>query len=100
MPFYGYAKIPEPKGTPSITGGLISWLIPEGTFVKENTTIATVASDERRFNLVILFPARLEKFLIRDKEYIELSKNVLEWIADGESIPYGRDYFLLEPQEA
>lgn len=38
--------------------------------------------------------------MVEEKGVIARIESVLEWVADGDAIPYGRDYFVLEEEKA
>jgi hypothetical protein len=97
MPFYGYTTAEELDATPFKDGSiLIEWLIDDQTFIHEGTPVATIQCMNSNYTLTINFPAFIDKFLCKPGEEIKASESILKWTADGESIPYGRPYFLLQ----
>jgi hypothetical protein len=94
MPFYGFTSIPDPKNSGQKCEGVLKrWLIRERDIVESGEIIAEIEICNKTFDLIICFPACVEKFLVKEKEQVLKNQNILKWIADGESIPYGKPYF-------
>ena len=97
MPFYGCIGIPAPDGPDkAVAGSIRKWSVMEGEFVSPNQTIGTVEVGDKIYRLVVCFPALIRRLCAVEGSAINADDLILEWAADGESIPYGRNYFRLE----
>jgi len=97
MPFYGRIGIPAPEGSDTtVSGSICKWSVREGEFVSPNKTIGTVEVGGKIYGLVVCFPALIRRLCAVENSAINADDVILEWAADGESIPYGRSYFRLE----
>lgn len=97
MPFYGCIGIPAPEGSnKTVAGSIRKWSVIEGEFVSPNKTIGTVEVGGKIYGLVVCFPALIRRLYAVEGSAINADDLILEWAADGESIPYGRNYFSLE----
>jgi hypothetical protein len=101
MPFYGHIGIPDPATQTTfenkyVSGTICDWSVSEGTFTKPEQRIGTVDIGGRRYGLIICFPALIEKLYTTAGSAVADDDFILKWMADGDSIPYGRAYFRLE----
>ena len=94
MPFYGYTGIPDPKDSSQKCEGILTrWLVQERSILQSGDVVAEVDINGKPHKLTICFPAVIEKCLVREQEQVSKNQNILKWLADGESIPYGQAYF-------
>ena len=94
MPFYDYASLPCAEGVCSSDATtLVQWHVREGEFVEADTRIATFRAGDQLFSLIICFPAAIQQRLVPEGATIPQGASVLRWLADGESIPYGKTHF-------
>lgn len=94
MPFYGYTGIPDTKDSSQKCEGVLTrWLVQERNILKSGDVVAEVDICGKPHKLIICFPACIEERLVKEKEQVSKNQNILKWIADGESIPYGKPYF-------
>jgi hypothetical protein len=100
MPFYGFAKLPWPDDAGDADKGiLIKWLRAENDFIEANEPIAIVKIGNKQYCLFMCFRGAIEKHLARENQEIGREQDIIKWGADGESIPYGRDYFISKSNE-
>ena len=97
MPFYGHTDIPDPDVPDKAVAGTIrKWLVTVGEFTSPEQRIATVDVAGSDYGLVTCFPAFIDCLHAPEGSTVPADGLILKWIADGESIPYGRTYFRLE----
>ena len=97
MPFYGYTPIPAADGKPTTQSAThVEWHVREWQFVEADTRVASVRIGEESFALVICFPAMIQQLLAAEGSTVAPGTDVLRWLADGESIPYGKTHFRLD----
>jgi hypothetical protein len=101
MPFHGYVGIPDPQDPKaSVAGTVREWLVSEGSVVSPQQPLCLVAVAGTPYHMLICFPAYIEKFCVAAGMSVSADGFVLRWVADGESIPYGRTHFELRPVAA
>ena len=102
MPFHGHIiGIPDPADTKkSVSGTLREWSVKERDFTAIDQRIGLVDVGGKIYRVIICFPALIDKLYVAAGSTVAADDFILKWIADGESIPYGRAYFRLEPDDA
>jgi hypothetical protein len=77
-----------------------SGFVSEGSVVSPQQPLCLVAVAGTPNHMLICFPAYIEKFCVAAGMSVSADGFILRWVADGESIPYGRTHFELRPVAA
>jgi pyruvate/2-oxoglutarate dehydrogenase complex dihydrolipoamide acyltransferase (E2) component len=96
MPFSCKLTVPSYNDSP-IDGRLDSWLKKPTVMLQRGDAIAEITIDSIRYFLCVDFPCALGGLQVQAGDPIKTGDLVATCGADGESIPYGRDYCVVRP---
>ena len=101
MPFSGNTGIPDPSDpNKTVPGTLCAWTVKAGTIAAPEQRLGTVEVAGRQYSVVICFRALIDKLYATEGSTVPADDFILQWIADGDEIPYGRTHFRLESSDA
>jgi len=95
MPFHYELQFPELVGDYI----LAEQLVPERTYIQANTAIAILHSTDRTLVLRNAGRAVLSRWKVKAGDGVVSGQAFARMDADGEDIPYGRPYLVVEPQQ-
>ncbi len=102
MPFWYFFKIPELPAEVSHQSNSVEvgeYLLKEGDPVKPGTPIAIVENYWAKMRLKANGLGVLQRTFFKPGAQVQIGDPIAIIGADGENIPYGRDYTLLEVVE-
>jgi hypothetical protein len=93
MPFGCQLKLPTYNGV-DVEAKLLSWELDSPAMVKSGDVIAYIEVNGEHHALCVTFPCYVTKYSRLGAEF-KTGDLIATCGADGESIPYGRDYLVI-----